>query len=187
MWLNSVKWFFIFFFVHQDTFFYCLVFDPTHKTLLADKGEIRVGSRYQADPPSVLKEGWFLSWHHVYLIHTITMLSTCLQVMCLFLLCLGSRHIKIHCMHMRTHVIRIVKIRAYSLVYEFGRFWYKTPFLWSCFYKRHKCNLKRHIMVCKTSHLDEYLRILYSCEIIFMKDIRRDCENVCCCSWNYTS
>lgn len=40
----------------DDTFFYCLVFDPTHKTLLADKGEIRVGSRYQADPPSLLKE-----------------------------------------------------------------------------------------------------------------------------------
>lgn len=33
----------------QDTFFYCLVFDPAQKTLLADKGEIRVGSRYQAD------------------------------------------------------------------------------------------------------------------------------------------
>jgi len=33
------------------------VFDPTHKTLLADKGEIRVGSRYQAEPPSLLKEG----------------------------------------------------------------------------------------------------------------------------------
>ncbi|KAJ9589898.1 hypothetical protein L9F63_016959, partial [Diploptera punctata] len=40
----------------DDTFFYCLVFDPTHKTLLADKGEIRVGSRYQADPPPMLKE-----------------------------------------------------------------------------------------------------------------------------------
>lgn len=40
----------------DDTFFYCLVFDPTHKTLLADKGEIRVGSRYQAEPPSLLKE-----------------------------------------------------------------------------------------------------------------------------------
>ncbi|XP_021918356.1 metastasis-associated protein MTA3 isoform X2 [Zootermopsis nevadensis] len=38
----------------DDTFFYCLVFDPTHKTLLADKGEIRVGSRYQADPPQLL-------------------------------------------------------------------------------------------------------------------------------------
>ncbi|XP_069673256.1 metastasis-associated protein MTA3 isoform X3 [Periplaneta americana] len=40
----------------DDTFFYCLVFDPTHKTLLADKGEIRVGSRYQADPTPLLKE-----------------------------------------------------------------------------------------------------------------------------------
>lgn len=29
----------------DDVFFYCLVFDPTQKTLLADKGEIRVGSR----------------------------------------------------------------------------------------------------------------------------------------------
>ncbi|KAJ8880799.1 hypothetical protein PR048_017270 [Dryococelus australis] len=40
----------------DDSFFYCLVFDPTHKTLLADKGEIRVGSRYQADPTALLKE-----------------------------------------------------------------------------------------------------------------------------------
>nr|CAD7599713.1 unnamed protein product [Timema genevievae] len=40
----------------DDTFFYCLVFDPTHKTLLADKGEIRVGSRYQADATALLKE-----------------------------------------------------------------------------------------------------------------------------------
>lgn len=30
----------------DDVFFYCLVFDPTQKTLLADKGEIRVGSRW---------------------------------------------------------------------------------------------------------------------------------------------
>ncbi|XP_025834946.1 metastasis-associated protein MTA3 isoform X2 [Agrilus planipennis] len=41
----------------DDTFFYCLVFDPTQKTLLADKGEIRVGSRYQSDVTSLLKEG----------------------------------------------------------------------------------------------------------------------------------
>lgn len=40
----------------DDTFFYCLVFDPTHKTLLADKGEIRVGTRYQADPTPLLRE-----------------------------------------------------------------------------------------------------------------------------------
>lgn len=40
----------------QDTFFYCLVFDPTQKTLLADKGEIRVGSRYQTEVTSLLRE-----------------------------------------------------------------------------------------------------------------------------------
>lgn len=43
----------------QDTFFYCLVFDPTQKTLLADKGEIRVGSRYQTEMTTFLKEGEF--------------------------------------------------------------------------------------------------------------------------------
>lgn len=41
----------------QDTFFYCLVFDPAQKTLLADKGEIRVGSRYQAEPIPLLRDG----------------------------------------------------------------------------------------------------------------------------------
>ncbi|RZF33886.1 hypothetical protein LSTR_LSTR009910 [Laodelphax striatellus] len=40
----------------DDTFFYCLVFDPAQKTLLADKGEIRVGSRYQAEPTPLLRE-----------------------------------------------------------------------------------------------------------------------------------
>ncbi|XP_031632273.1 metastasis-associated protein MTA3 isoform X2 [Contarinia nasturtii] len=41
----------------DDSFFYCLVFDPTQKTLLADKGEIRVGSRYQTDVTPLLREG----------------------------------------------------------------------------------------------------------------------------------
>ncbi|XP_050089253.1 metastasis-associated protein MTA1 [Anopheles aquasalis] len=41
----------------DDTFFYCLVFDPTQKTLLADKGEIRVGARYQTDLQQILKPG----------------------------------------------------------------------------------------------------------------------------------
>uniref|UniRef100_A0A4W3JR43 Metastasis-associated protein MTA1 n=1 Tax=Callorhinchus milii TaxID=7868 RepID=A0A4W3JR43_CALMI len=41
----------------EDSFFYCLVYDPQQKTLLADKGEIRVGPRYQADIPDLLKEG----------------------------------------------------------------------------------------------------------------------------------
>lgn len=40
----------------QDTFFYCLVFDPTQKTLLADKGEIRVGSSYQTEVPPLLRD-----------------------------------------------------------------------------------------------------------------------------------
>ncbi|XP_066148472.1 metastasis-associated protein MTA3 isoform X1 [Euwallacea fornicatus] len=41
----------------DDMFFYCLVYDPTQKTLLADKGEIRVGSRYQCDIQPLLREG----------------------------------------------------------------------------------------------------------------------------------
>ncbi|XP_028928096.1 metastasis-associated protein MTA3 isoform X2 [Ornithorhynchus anatinus] len=41
----------------EDTFFYSLVYDPSLKTLLADKGEIRVGPRYQADIPDMLQEG----------------------------------------------------------------------------------------------------------------------------------
>lgn len=33
------------------------MFDPTQKTLLADKGEIRVGSRYQTDLQPMVKDG----------------------------------------------------------------------------------------------------------------------------------
>lgn len=40
----------------EDTFFYCLVFDPNQRTLLADKGEIRVGNRYQTEITPLLKE-----------------------------------------------------------------------------------------------------------------------------------
>ncbi|XP_072032215.1 metastasis-associated protein MTA3-like isoform X2 [Amphiura filiformis] len=40
----------------DDAFFYSLVYDPQQKTLLADKGEIRVGPRYQAEVPPKLKE-----------------------------------------------------------------------------------------------------------------------------------
>lgn len=40
----------------DDFFFYTLVYDPQQKTLLADKGEIRVGSKYQAEvPPTTLE------------------------------------------------------------------------------------------------------------------------------------
>ncbi|OXA59815.1 metastasis-associated protein MTA3 [Folsomia candida] len=42
----------------DDTFFYSLVYDPQQKTLLADRGEIRVGQRYQAESVKPrLKEG----------------------------------------------------------------------------------------------------------------------------------
>lgn len=41
----------------EDTFFYSLVYDPQQKTLLADKGEIRVGGKYQTDLQRLLKEG----------------------------------------------------------------------------------------------------------------------------------
>ncbi|KAL8589761.1 hypothetical protein ACOMHN_027269 [Nucella lapillus] len=41
----------------EDTFFYSLVYDPQQRTLLADKGEIRVGSKFQADPTALLKSG----------------------------------------------------------------------------------------------------------------------------------
>ena len=47
----------LFFLFFHDTFFYSLVYDPTQKTLLADKGEIRVGPRFQADVPEMLQEG----------------------------------------------------------------------------------------------------------------------------------
>ena len=45
----------------EDTFFYTMVYDPNQKTLLVDKGEIRVGPDYQADvtsyvPPSKRKK-----------------------------------------------------------------------------------------------------------------------------------
>lgn len=33
------------------------MFDPVQKTLLADQGEIRVGSKYQAEIPEKLSEG----------------------------------------------------------------------------------------------------------------------------------
>jgi hypothetical protein len=36
----------------EDLFFYQLVYDPNQKTLNADRGEIRVGGRYQADVPT---------------------------------------------------------------------------------------------------------------------------------------
>lgn len=57
-------------------FFYSLVYDPTQKTLLADKGEIRVGPRFQADVPDMLQEGRHTHTHrhiyHTFFTHTLT-------------------------------------------------------------------------------------------------------------------
>ena len=41
----------------DDAFFYLLVYDPQQKTLQADRGEIRIGSSYQAHVQPLLKEG----------------------------------------------------------------------------------------------------------------------------------
>jgi metastasis-associated protein MTA len=41
----------------DDTFFYALVYDPHQKSLVADRGEIRIGSNYQATITPLLKEG----------------------------------------------------------------------------------------------------------------------------------
>lgn len=41
----------------DDVFFYSLVYDPQQKTLLADKGEIRIGDRFQAEVTSLLADG----------------------------------------------------------------------------------------------------------------------------------
>ena len=40
-----------------DAFFYALVYDPHQKSLVADRGEIRIGSGYQATIPHVLETG----------------------------------------------------------------------------------------------------------------------------------
>jgi len=40
----------------EDAFFYALVFDPHQKTLLADRGNIRIGGEYQAACPAVCRE-----------------------------------------------------------------------------------------------------------------------------------
>ena len=44
----------------QDTFFYSLVYDPQQKTLLADKGDMRVGSKFQAEIQPLLRNGELL-------------------------------------------------------------------------------------------------------------------------------
>jgi hypothetical protein len=41
----------------EDFFFYSMVYDPTSRNLMVDKGEIRVGDEYQADVPPMLSQG----------------------------------------------------------------------------------------------------------------------------------
>ncbi|KAF0303396.1 Metastasis-associated protein MTA3 [Amphibalanus amphitrite] len=36
----------------ENSFYYCLLFDPAQRSLVADRGEIRVGEEYQAAPPA---------------------------------------------------------------------------------------------------------------------------------------
>lgn len=43
-------------------FFYSLVYDPAQKTLIADKGEIRIGDKYQAEVPEQLSEEEKENW-----------------------------------------------------------------------------------------------------------------------------
>ena len=42
---------------NEDCFFFTMVYDPNQKTLLVDKGEIRVGTDYQAEIPPYLDPG----------------------------------------------------------------------------------------------------------------------------------
>ena len=39
---------------HDDTFYYHLTYDPYQRTIVADRGEIKVGMKYQAEIPPIL-------------------------------------------------------------------------------------------------------------------------------------
>jgi metastasis-associated protein MTA len=42
------------YFSHDDQYYYTLTYDPYQRTIVADKGEIRVGFKYQADVPPLI-------------------------------------------------------------------------------------------------------------------------------------
>lgn len=44
-------------FLFQDWFQYFLVYDPQQKTLVADRGEMGIGTAYQAQVPKTLQKG----------------------------------------------------------------------------------------------------------------------------------
>jgi metastasis-associated protein MTA len=41
---------------HDDTFYYHLTYDPYQRTIVADRGEIKVGMKYQAEIPPILSQ-----------------------------------------------------------------------------------------------------------------------------------
>lgn len=41
---------------HDDTFYYHLTYDPYQRTIVADRGEIKVGMKYQAEIPALLSQ-----------------------------------------------------------------------------------------------------------------------------------
>lgn len=47
-------------FILQDWFHYFLVYDPQQKTLVADRGEMGIGTAYQAHVPKTMIKGNYL-------------------------------------------------------------------------------------------------------------------------------
>ena len=45
------------YFVNKDWFHYFLVYDPQQKTLVADRGEMGIGTAYQAQVPKKIQKG----------------------------------------------------------------------------------------------------------------------------------
>ncbi len=52
----------------EDAFFFTMVYDPTQKTLLVDKGEIRVGTDYQAEISPYVDPGNFINSSSFFLL-----------------------------------------------------------------------------------------------------------------------
>lgn len=59
----------------EDTFFYSMVYDPNQKTLLVDKGEIRIGGDYQAEIPPYIDPGTGMYYVLCYIYYASIVLS----------------------------------------------------------------------------------------------------------------
>ena len=68
----------------EDSFFYTMVYDPNQKTLMVDKGEIRIGSDYQADVPPLSASGS---------IALCVQCGMCMLCLCLPYMCTSSVHV----------------------------------------------------------------------------------------------